>query len=105
MVCVHAFIAANGFVQYGDAVCGPVRQWAYGPVAACMWGGYANRSAKAEGQRQVNGREVCSRVRKKHIISVMNGKVIYSAAKERSPALAPGPLIMFYKKSDAETAA
>ena len=30
MVCVHAFIAANGFVQYGDAVCGPVRQWLYG---------------------------------------------------------------------------
>ena len=56
--------AAVGVWQYGGAVCGPVQQWAYGPVAACMWGGYANRSAKAEGQRQVNGREVCSRVRK-----------------------------------------
>ena len=37
MVCVHAFIAANGFVQYGDAVCGPVRQWVYGStVMRCV---------------------------------------------------------------------
>ena len=124
MVCVHAFIAANGFVQYGDAVCGPVRQWVYGSTvmrcvvqcgSGCMavrWCGVWSSAAvgvwtgrslyvgwlcqpKREGGRAETGEREGSvfTSAKKAYYKRDERKSDLLCAKERSPALAPGPLI------------